>query len=204
MEKGFFSNELYNTVLYESEHFIVVPSLGSLVEGWVLIAPKEEILNFSLLNNNQYTELECLVNDVRSFQKVNYGNSVIFEHGPSNKCSNTGCGVDYAHLYLVPIESDLIDGINKFLKLDFKWIEINNISFISKLNIETLDYLYYRSPNNKHFITFREDFPSQIFRQVIAYYKGLPNQYNWRLFPEYNTINKTIIEFEKLKVSHEF
>lgn len=204
MEKKFFTKEMYDTILCESEHFTVVPSLGSLIEGWVLIAPKEETLNFSLLNEKKYSDLEHLINVIKSFQRTIFDNTIIFEHGPANKCSKTGCGVDYAHLHLVPCEYNLIDGIQSFLKLDYKWHEIQDISEISNINTQVLDYLYFRTQKDQHFITLKEEFPSQIFRQVIAHYKGIPNRYNWREFPEYDTIIGTITEFEKMKVCHEY
>lgn len=203
MHKRFFTDEIYDSPLYESEHFNVVPSLGSLVEGWVLVVPKEEILNFSQLTEKKYSELEELVNFIKSFQTSLYENAIVFEHGPTDKCSKTGCGVDYAHLHMVPYKYDLIEGIQKYFKLDLQWIKIKDISEISEHNTKRSDYLYFRTQDDKHFITLRESFPSQIFRQVISNYEGIPERFDWKTFPEYNTIIKTIGSFDKLMVYHE-
>lgn len=198
----FFTKEFCDTVLYESQHFRVVPSLGSLIKGWVLITPKEEYLNFSLLNEPKYAELELLINEIKAFQNSIYGDTVIFEHGPTHKCSKTGCGVDYAHLHLVPCRFNLLDGFHKYLKIDLKWHEIRGISEILNFNKNELDYLYYRTSNDRHFITLHEEFPSQVFRKVIAHYIGNPGKYNWREFPELMTIRKTIQDFEEINVCH--
>lgn len=204
MEKKFFTRNTYDSILYESEHFSVVPSLGSLVEGWVLIIPKEETLNISLLEVTLQNELAQLIQEIESFQRSLFGDTVIFEHGPANKCSKTGCGVDYAHLHMVPFKKNLIDGIRKFLGLNYNWVEIEGISNISKYNKDCLDYLYYRSTDNRHYITFYKEFPSQIFRQVIAHFENIPDRYNWREYPENHNILKTMAEFNKIKVSHEW
>jgi ATP adenylyltransferase len=203
MERKFFTNEMFDTILLESKHFNVVPSLGSLVEGWVLITPKEESLNFSMLSEERYSELENLISEIRNIQISLYGSSLIFEHGPMRSCSNTGCGVDYAHLHMVPISFDLLSGIQKFLNIDLKFQEIRSISEIVDLNKDNLDYLYYRTPDNHQFCAFKPEFPSQIFRQVIAYYLGIPEKYRWREYPESKMIEKTISDFEAIKVCHE-
>ncbi|MCK9401404.1 MAG: HIT domain-containing protein [Bacteroidales bacterium] len=203
INKKFFTEEMYDTLLYETEHFTVIPSLGSFIEGWVLIVPKEEILNFSQLTKEKHFELDQLINTIKSIQDSVYGNTVIFEHGPSAKCSKTGCGVDYAHLHLVPCEYNLIDGFQYYFTPNLKWHEIQNIAEIANFNVNKLDYLYYRTQDNKHFVAIREEFPSQIFRQIIAHYKGLPSKYDWKKFPEYQIIKKTIAEFKKIKVHHE-
>ncbi|MCJ7448970.1 MAG: hypothetical protein MUO72_14895 [Bacteroidales bacterium] len=203
MEKKFCTNEMFDTILYESEHFKVVPSLGSLIEGWVLITPKKEALNFSMLYEDIYSELELVISEIRNIQHSLYGNSILFEHGPMKNASKTGCGVDYAHLHLVPTRLDLISGIQKFLHVDFKWQEIVGISEINSINRDLQDYLYYRTLDNRHFCTFNQEFPSQIFRQVIAYSLGFPERYNWKEYPELAVINKTIQDFASIKVCHE-
>lgn len=118
-------------------------------------------------------------------------------------CSKTGCGVDYAHLHMVPFSFDLISGIQKFLHIDLKFQEIKSISEIVGLNKDNLDYLYYRTHDNHQFCAFKPEFPSQIFRQVIAYYLGIPEKYRWREYPESKMIEKTIRDFEAIRVCHE-
>jgi diadenosine tetraphosphate (Ap4A) HIT family hydrolase len=204
MEKKFYSTKIYDTVLFETQNFTVVPSLGSLIEGWVLITPKEECLNFSLLDQSKFHELEDLINEIKVFQNSIYGSSILFEHGPSKICSKTGCGVDYAHLHMVPFGQDLLNGFGRFLNINLEWQRIKGISEISAINKIGKDYLYYRTPDNSSFLTIQDEFPSQVFRQIIAYYLNIPERYNWKSYPELDVVAKTIRKYELLKVSHEY
>ena len=48
----------YNVRLYETENFAVIPSLGSIVEGWLLIIPKKHYLSYGYLSSEElYKEL---------------------------------------------------------------------------------------------------------------------------------------------------
>ena len=39
--KNFNDKEFYNQRLYETDNFAVIPALGAIVKGWLLIIPKE-------------------------------------------------------------------------------------------------------------------------------------------------------------------
>ena len=52
---------------------------------------------------------------------------VMFEHGPQRLCSTVGCGVDYAHLHIVPTNFDLKTGIHRFFNLNYKWQNLVSI-----------------------------------------------------------------------------
>src|ERR1700721_2859884 len=98
----------YNKSLFETEHFKVIPSLGSLVEGWVMIVPKEFYISFGAIANSAiYNELDDLIQNLGQVIKMEFGDFVIFEHGPVVRKSLIGCSVDYAHLHFVPARVNL-------------------------------------------------------------------------------------------------
>ena len=51
-------NTLWNTEVEQTESFAVLPSLGSLVPGWVLVIPRRPLINLSSLAENEKAELE--------------------------------------------------------------------------------------------------------------------------------------------------
>jgi ATP adenylyltransferase len=200
MPKKFFEITDYNRILFESENFIVIPSLGSLLPGWLLIIPKEFSLNLSQLKRSELEELEKLAFTCeRKLNEIYRCEVVRFEHGPVLTQSKVGCGVDYAHLHLVPVKFDLIDGLKELLNVNYDWTEIE--SFIELSNIpDNTDYLYYRNRSNQHFITCQTDIPSQLFRKVIASYLNTPESFDWKLFPQAETIEDTIKNLSQVEL----
>ena len=117
--KKFNDLESYNVRLYETEHFAVIPSLGSIVEGWLLIIPKEHYLSYGYIESQALLdELKKLIDYVGGIVKQVYGDYVIFENGAY--CSNklVGCGVDYAHIHIVPIKIDLIKYVKDYFGIN--------------------------------------------------------------------------------------
>lgn len=200
MDKKFFELTSYNKILFESENFVVIPSLGSLLPGWLLIVPKQFSLNLSLLRKTELEELDNLAITCEHTLKEKYGTSVVrFEHGPALTQSKVGCGVDYAHLHLVPVNFDLIDGLKQFLRIDYEWKKLD--SFISLSDIDgDANYLYYRNKNNQHFVTVQEDIPSQLFRRVIASYLDTPENFDWKLFPQAEIVQNTIKKLSQVEL----
>src|SRR5258708_29134184 len=96
----------WNEPLFESENFVVVPSLGALVEGWFLLLPKDHYLCMGALPQSLLDEMMQLRQTVLSFAEGTYEDICAFEHGPHQENRSIGCGVDHAHLHLVPFSFD--------------------------------------------------------------------------------------------------
>jgi ATP adenylyltransferase len=192
MSKKFFEPTDYNAILFESENFIVIPSLGSLLPGWLLIIPKDFYLNLSQLKGTELQELENLAATCeRKLTETFHCEVVRFEHGPALPQSKVGCGVDYAHLHLVPVKFDLIDGLEQLLNVHYEWKELDSFTTISGIPSNS-DYLYYRNRSNRHFIACEKNIPSQLFRRVIAMSLKAPETFDWKSFPQVKTIEETI------------
>lgn len=193
MRKNFFSKDYYNIHLFETENFVVVPSLGSIVEGWLLIVPKKDHINFSLIDSGLGPELSQLLDLVKSKLRKAYKTEVVvFEHGPIATNCQVGCGVDYAHLHVVPTKFDLLSGVKRFVGLDFEWQRIAGLhKLIGNPNQES-SYIYLQHQNSESFLALSDQIPSQLIRKVIASYLGQADRYDWKKFPEYEKIDKTV------------
>jgi diadenosine tetraphosphate (Ap4A) HIT family hydrolase len=55
------AGEIWNTELLGSKSFAVVPSLGALVPGWVLIVPRRPMLSLRELSTSEQAELFLLI-----------------------------------------------------------------------------------------------------------------------------------------------
>jgi diadenosine tetraphosphate (Ap4A) HIT family hydrolase len=197
--KKFNSPEFYNQKLYETENFAVVPSLGSIVEGWLLIIPKNEIISYGYLQSTAlYNELESLIDYVGGFVKKLYGDFVVFENGACSQNKLVGCGVDYAHIHIVPTTRNLINIIEIEFGIYYDWKPIASLQETANYIQNNQPYLFYRNQQNESFITTTDNIPSQLFRKALASASGVSEKYDWKtnLFAE--NMQKTIEVFKNV------
>src|SRR4051794_31502067 len=90
------SMSLWDTPVYESESFVVVPTVGALVEGWLLVVPRKFRLCIARLAAAEFNELEGLLRDFLPVFEAAFGPASMFEHGAAKMCTSVGCGVDHA------------------------------------------------------------------------------------------------------------
>jgi ATP adenylyltransferase len=201
VHERFTEDEFFNEILFESKNFKVIPSLGSLIEGWLLVLPKSHFISIGAIDNSHlYNELEELVDRTCKIVENEYGNYVMFEHGPAQAETIVGCGVDYAHLHIVPIKIDLVQESSKFIT-NCHWDRISSLSCTSDFHKRDLPYLLVQDNSKTLFIGSAEEIPSQTFRKVIAEHLGVPNKYDWKQYPFYSNITKTIAKFSPYRTN---
>ena len=186
----------WNQPLAETEHFVVIPSLGSLVEGWVLIVPKDHYLSMGATPVGLQSEIDALERRVTESLHLRYQKPVVaFEHGPSAVKHGTGCGVDHAHLHLVPIDCDVLRYAKPLVPGSAKWTFCgvdNGWTARTQAFNDGLDYLYLKPDGEEAIIGVCSDFGSQVFRRAISTYLGAEGEFNWRIYPRIETVLQTI------------
>ncbi len=182
---------IWNKPLFESPNFVVLPSLGALVEGWLLLLPKEHFLSFGTLPDRLVSEMQELKQEVITRLDKLYGPVSVFEHGPCAEGRSVGCGVDHAHMHLVPIEWDLRQAVAPFLPSEVSWLSADLETCRDAIRNES-DYLYLEQPVGKGHLVFGQNLGSQVFRRAIATHIGVPEEFNWRNDPQVENIEKTI------------
>ncbi len=175
------SRHLWDTPIFESESFVVMPTVGALVEGWLLAVPKTRIPCFAHLPTSAFSELESLLREIVPILESNYGPISLFEHGSTAMASPIGCGVDHAHLHLVPAKCDLQAGAQKIAP-NIRW---SGISSFEQLRGQVRDGYWfvqqpYGSGSCKMGVCATDDPPSQLFRKVIAASLGHPEAFDWK------------------------
>ena len=195
--KQFESLTLYNQPLFETDNFKVVPSLGSLVEGWLLIVPKKHYLSFGYLEKNLFNELSLLHNFVVNSLESIYNKGVIsFENGTFNHGSCIGCGVDYAHIHYVPIEVDIKQLIDEFYNFSINWEKANSLLSLKNPIENHAPYIFIENNYRERFICEITTPHSQLIRKLIAKQIGMPEKYDWKKYFFEENIKKTIEKFE--------
>ena len=173
-----------NHPIWKSDDYFALASIGALVEGWVLISPKEHIVSMKKL----YKEKNFIdfTNCTLHAMKHQYSGSFIaFEHGSNNCGSDTSCGTDHAHLYIVPYQNSLCEDM---FATGLVWKKCKSGQIPSYAGQS--EYLFYTElPSNsawndpEGFIHILEYPISQYFRKLIANQLNCSDEYNYRQHP---------------------
>jgi ATP adenylyltransferase len=184
--------EPWNEPLIETENFVVIPSVGALVEGWVLLVPKQHRISMGALPIEKRNEAQEVEHRTRAILRRLYEKPIVgFEHGPSAEQHGTGCGVDHAHLHLLPLDCDLLTYVRPFVSPSIDWKGCN-WEDLAQAYAAGLDYLYIRQEGKPALLAVCQDFGSQVFRKAVASFLSMDSQFNWRDYPQIETVARTI------------
>jgi len=181
-------------VIFESANFFVVPSLGQIVEGYLLICSKEHFIGLGQLPKKLLDELRVVQTKTKDVLSGQYTNPIFFEHGPTSSTKKGGCCIEHAHLHAVPVNIDIFDDISK----NFKAIEIKNYFPLNKQFKKGTPYFYYENQKgNKYLFELPQIIPSQYLRRLIAVRINAPNRWNWMECPGIKEFNRTIRKLKR-------
>lgn len=168
-------DKVENTVICETKNFRVIPTVGSLIEGYVLIVTKNHINSLSELTSEQKFEYENLVNKIlKIFQKLYGKTPILFEHGtPNIQNSMSATSIIHAHSHIV----------NFKFKNEAEIIQKYNFTPVKNFNeVKRENYIYFQNGDDSKYVSYSFDSVSQLMRILIANEIDKGEQYNWRKF----------------------
>ncbi|MDO9399153.1 MAG: hypothetical protein Q7T79_00480 [bacterium] len=187
--KDGFSSEYGNRILYESKNFVVFPSLGQIVEGYLLIASKKHYIAIGEIPSKFYFELNAVCQKVRKILSENYESPLFFEHGPISSIKKGGCCIEHAHFHAVPVKIDILEDLSK----NFKYKNIKSFDSLKKQFRKEIPCFYYESNfGEKYLFEIQEVVPSQYIRRLIAYKIGKHERWDWRACMGLDELKRTI------------
>ena len=177
-----------NTILEETTYFYVIPAVGSLVVGYVLILCKRHIYSMAELNNKEQKEYENLIEKYRNiFKNIYKKYPIVFEHGSPNIENKTKANsIDHAHTHIVNYQYKNEEKIIKNLNF-------NPIGESTKLT-KKQNYILYINPNKVIYMTTNFPSISQLMRLVMAKELKIESKYKWQKETFKENIEQTIID----------
>jgi len=177
------------------ESFVAVASIGALVEGWSLIIPRTHVLSMKdIYRSRQFADFVTPISNALYEQ---YGSLIAFEHGANKEGSITACGINHAHLHIVPFRDSLIQELDSSI---LEWSQCC-ISEISSRSVEN-EYLFYCEitpkfnwHSSRGYLHILRSPSSQFFRRLIARRRGIPEMYDYGRFPELHVAKQTRMAF---------
>lgn len=179
-------NELsspWNEILYETDNFVVAPTLGSLVEGWLLVISKKHFVSMGEMPEDLIIEMLNLVHFLKESLFGSFNNFTIFEHGPFVEGLSIGCGIDHAHMHLVPLDFSLVEKTrNNSLFNGSFWINTDAFETAKSFYNQKKSYIYICEPNGKSVFCLPQDIPCQSLRRIIASELGISSKYDYKKY----------------------
>ena len=192
--------EIYDRPLLERQDWLVAPTLGAIVPNWVLVIPRMRALNFREWQRKTGKKPELIVSAVCQHLGLRHADVIWFEHGPTERGSVSGCGVDYAHLHILfnphfTFEA-LTDQARSMSKLDWQLtVTSQAYDFLSEADS------YFVAGSGEQAISALnvESAGSQFFRRVIGSLTGRNELWDYRCHRHSDNITTTIKNFQILE-----
>jgi len=189
------SHDPWDTPLVESASFVAIPSVGAIVPGWVLIIPRVEIPNLAMLAGQARAELAAVRERVVAILARTFTDRLFeFEHGPVKADGLLACGVEQAHLHIVPLPFDLVEAIEmsgaagptKCVSSKDPWDDVE----------AGRDYWLSRDIKSRSgILTYPVGPISQGIRRIIADRTGKAHAWDYREFRHEENVNITLAAF---------
>jgi hypothetical protein len=185
-------DRLGSRIIYEDEHFVIMPPLGEFIEGGLLLLSRAHLLSFARLPAAHFSRLERLVEAVCGALLQQWGVSpLVFEHGPAPERSKGVCCVDHAHFNIfparVPVHRRLADRMHA---------PVRSLSELQGLRDAEFGYLFVQENGGDRRVYDGCNVPTQLVRRIITRELGMPERWHWRDYPGHQELLAT---FEKLK-----
>jgi len=90
-------------VVFATPNFVVLPSLGQIAPGHLLLVPRAHVASFGELDPARRGEALVLYSALREELAERYAPVVSFEHGSPTGSVVGGCGIVHAHIHFVPL-----------------------------------------------------------------------------------------------------
>jgi diadenosine tetraphosphate (Ap4A) HIT family hydrolase len=166
----------YRREIHADADFVVVATLGQLVEGWLLVIPRVHYSCVAVLPRHLQSRFSALVRRARAAVEFRYGPAALMEHGSVSQTGACGTCIEHAHLHIVPRVPSLAEPFAHACSGQ-------HISGLETLWVAppTRDYLYYESPDRDGYLALPGDvLPCQYFRRLVANAIGRPGDWDWR------------------------
>jgi len=166
----------------------VIAGLGAFVPGYVLVFPEQHVESALRIRQETSDAFEDLIQRTVAAIQSAFGPPTLFEHGscPKEGVRRSAC-LDHAHIHILPGSYDLRSNVTS-----------RGGSPDRSVNERTVDgagYLFLHEPMTRP-VYGHDPGMSQFFRRQIATTLGMPDEWDYLLFPRLENVLQTIQHFK--------
>lgn len=181
-----------NRIVYETENFVLFPTLGCFIVGYLLVMPKQHFLCFGELSPVLLDELDNIIFRLSEYvQRKENKKCIVFEHGTRDLNKLTPTSIMHAHIHVIPFEKNIISYLPRESK-------VKKIEGFTDLEKETDNYLFLKNIDENNYIVENHNYPSQFFRRIVCDAVGMSGYWDWREHAFLENMKKTIDYYGEL------
>ena len=190
-------------ILAESAHWLLVPTIGALAPGHLLIVSREHYPACLHAPLEARRELERFLASVAERLRELYSGPVVcFEHGESagSLKGRSGSCIDHAHLHVVPAPPSFVSHLTG---RGTGWRRVESFAASGASASDGHAYLLAGElfPRNRIFIREAPGVvPPQLLRRVLSSELHTGQSWNWRIHPQPENFLQTIIDWADPRV----
>jgi diadenosine tetraphosphate (Ap4A) HIT family hydrolase len=171
--------------------FAVLPSLGGIVPGHILLVPKRHVRRWLALPAEEARQGDRLMKQLSRRLSSSFGAGVhFFEHGSGTHAETPACSIEHAHIHAIPTDKQ----VRERLRQDYPWQPVGGWQRVQQLAGDS-EYLWYQTPEGDRSVCVTlGGFPSQYLRRVFTEELG-GTRWNWREFPNSSNMTQTVLGF---------
>lgn len=192
-----------NRILYQSDNFVVMPTVGEFIKGYLLIIPREHVVSLAELSPELREEFFEVLNDVVFMLKLTYpiNDVLVWENGTGNGgIGKAKSSIVHAHVHVAPsqLTADKIQELSGFPLTKISCEELSLYGKYSYLLVKgDSDDEWWINDNPDLYI------PRQYVRQLISDEYGFDGDtWNWRTNPFLNLLTATCYDIQKALTSN--
>lgn len=180
--------------------WLVAPTLGAIVPNWLLLIPRDPVLNFRVWAELHGRRPVGLLQDVRLHLGLRANEIIWFEHGPFSTGTLIGCGLDHAHIHILIRPCFSFEAFTKKARSlsDLEWAANENYDAYRTLAVER-SYLIAGSGDATIIAQDVESTGSQFFRRVVGALADVGDAWDYRRYPHVHYVGQTIRTFRSLE-----
>lgn len=169
-------------ILVETDNWYVIPTMGSLAVGYVLLVCKQHYLSLANVDGELYLEMLNLKTSIESILFRQLGlHCLTFEHGTPNPSSKGANSVDHVHVHVLPFKRPIWQEVVSVMpKTNFEVVDNYEDLYTSWQNKPPDSYLLFQDVDQKiYYISDASTMPPQLFRRCLAPHLGM-ECWDWR------------------------
>lgn len=175
--------KIYDTHLLWSENFVVIPSVGPLAPGHVMVVSRDHFPNLACMGADRIQEYQSLVNRISQRKPYSDGKLLEAEHGSSIGDSGGAC-ITHVHINLIPGCGSLVNMFDSLLPR----LAIGDD--LATLDPSQAPYILMRGSSLTRLYKAHE-VPSQLIRRV-AFERMGRSDWDWGVFPQLSVVEQTL------------
>jgi hypothetical protein len=175
-----------DTLLARGPGVNLLPTVGMMVPGYLLVTAQEHVLSMADLGAAHLAGLGPWLDTVRRLLAPHFGQYLTFEHG-SSAADRTGACIEHAHLHLIP----LADRLSERLRGAASWEVLPGFTDLASYGGASYAYLHVAGA---HLALAEPSLGSQWIRREAGEVLGL-DDWDWSLHRDKQPLKETLYQF---------